>query len=947
MSSFARSLARRRARAGALAAALAGSLLACIDPSVTVCPDGTTCGGDRVCAPAGGCADPARLAVCDGQVDGADCDTGVGDFGNGVCVRGECRVSVCGDGVIDVDPAQQIFEVCDDGGQDVNGDGVDDSLQDGDGCARGCRSDETCGNGIIDAGEECDRGEANRDTPDAPCRTTCQGRACGDGIVDVASGEGCDEGAANSAAPDAACRPNCQPARCGDGIADLAAGEACDDGNLLSGDGCSGDCLSDETCGNAYPDFAAGEQCDEGPGLTHDGCSSSCRVEQPRWRRWEPTEGYGRRGAAAAYDAHRDRVVVFGGWVGHDVVRPVATTLEFDGAGWRERTDPAMSPPARAEAVMAFDAQHGYVVLFGGVDEAFSPLADTWIFDGESWTVLDAPGPAARRRAVMAYDPARATLLMFGGTGVGDVLLDDTWRLDDGVWTRTGLSGGPSARAGAAMAYDAASARIVLFGGASAAGLQNDAWAFTTKWTSIAATGAPAPRSGHALAGTHGGVVMVGGISSFGQVSNEVAILGGAAWTAQATGPSARGGHVMVTASGNDVVLFGGDDGSILIGGDPDVDGGPAGETWRRDAAGWDDVSPGLAPPPRTSTAMAYDRGRATLVLFGGGRPGFLEQPPLADTWEYRGARWERRGGATPPPRSGHAMAYDEARGVVVLFGGVGTTLFPLDDTWEYDGERWTQRPGPGPSARSMAGLAYDPSRGGLVLFGGAGDDDQLDDTWTYVDGAWALLPTAMAPPPRLGAGMAYDRVGARLIVHGGIGTSVLTDTWQLVGDAWTMLGEPGPASSADVWGRLTYDDARARVTLLLGTATWELDGDSWREVDSVDAPAPSPGAVLASDGRSHRLVMVGGLAGTLAAPTDEIWEFGYEAPASAAEACDDASVDSDGDGLAGCDDPDCWPWCQPLCPPLTSCPLDAPGCGDGTCDPLLETALRCPLDCA
>jgi len=30
---------------------------------------------------------------------------------------------------------------------------------------------------------------------------------------------------------------------------------------------------------------------------------------------------------------------------------------------------------------------------------------------------------------------------------------------------------------------------------------------------------------------------------------------------------------------------------------------------------------------------------------------------------------------------------------------------------------------------------------------------------------------------------------------------------------------------------------------------------------------------------------------------------------------------DADGDGLAGCADPDCWETCWPACPVATSCP--------------------------
>ena len=59
-------------------------------------------------------------------------------------------------------------------------------------------------------------------------------------------------------------QPAIQP--CGDSILDV--GEVCDDGNLVSGDGCGSDCLSDETCGNGITDVAAGETCDDGNTLT-------------------------------------------------------------------------------------------------------------------------------------------------------------------------------------------------------------------------------------------------------------------------------------------------------------------------------------------------------------------------------------------------------------------------------------------------------------------------------------------------------------------------------------------------------------------------------------------------------------------------------------------------------------------------------------------------------
>src|SRR3954470_20947009 len=60
------------------------------------------------------------------------------------------------------------------------------------------------------------------------------------------------------------------------GNAHLDPGEICDDGNTLDGDGCSRDCLSDETCGNNITDLAKHEVCDDKNNVDGDGCSHDC-----------------------------------------------------------------------------------------------------------------------------------------------------------------------------------------------------------------------------------------------------------------------------------------------------------------------------------------------------------------------------------------------------------------------------------------------------------------------------------------------------------------------------------------------------------------------------------------------------------------------------------------------------------------------------------------------
>ena len=72
---------------------------------------------------------------------------------------------------------------------------------------------------------------------------------------------------------------------------------------------------------------------------------------------------------------------------------------------------------------------------------------------------------------------------------------------------------------------------------------------------------------------------------------------------------------------------------------------------------------------------MAYDSDRGVTVLVGG-RTATLE----ADTWEYDGRAWvEIETPVHPPARFAGAMSFDEARGVVRLFGGFGWA-----DEWTY-----------------------------------------------------------------------------------------------------------------------------------------------------------------------------------------------------------------------------------------------------------------------
>jgi len=163
----------------------------------------------------------------------------------------------CGNGTLDAG------EQCDDG-----------NVLSCDGCSSACQTEPplVCGDGILVAGcEACDDGNL---VDGDGCDSNCTRTACGNAIV--TAGEQCDDGNRRSCD---GCSSTCQNEPgfvCGDGVRNPNCGEGCDDGNLVDGDGCDSNCRP-TGCGNGI--VTAGEQCDDGNTYNCDGCSSTCQNE--------------------------------------------------------------------------------------------------------------------------------------------------------------------------------------------------------------------------------------------------------------------------------------------------------------------------------------------------------------------------------------------------------------------------------------------------------------------------------------------------------------------------------------------------------------------------------------------------------------------------------------------------------------------------------------------
>lgn len=279
------------------------------------------------------------------------------------------------------------------------------------------------------------------------------------------------------------------------------------------------------------------------------------------------------------------------------------------------------------------------------------------------------------------------------------------------------------------------------------------------------------------------------------------------------------------------------------------------------------------APTARMNEAMAPFGHSGQAILYGGA----FDANFSAVTWLWNGSNWTPLNPANNPGLlAGHAMAYDEAQGKIVLFGGSTPTGAYSNQTWVWDGNNWTQmHPKVSPPARYGHAMAYDSVTKKIVMFGGYGNYAESNDTWTWDGTNWKQVVTATSPLPRSGHAMAFDATHGQMVMFGGFLSQPTptwyADTWLFDAKGWHQALTPTPPV-ARAGHTLAYHPGLQSVVMIGGAGgkdvtatswnydfrreTWLWNGTAWTQQFPAVQPGPAYTIVVAYDDTKQALTV-------------------------------------------------------------------------------------------
>ena len=306
------------------------------------------------------------------------------------------------------------------------------------------------------------------------------------------------------------------------------------------------------------------------------------------------------------------------------------------------------------------------------------------------------------------------------------------WEVNTSDWSMVNRStpvNGPLQRQYPAMAFDTKNGKLILFGGRESSMYKQDTW----EWSGTDAHVHAAHHRRHQARGP-----LPGG-DGLRQQALPHLLYGGTGqatyddlwqwdpatrvWsqiTVTGTRPGAMYGHWLFYDAARDKLLLFNSSGYAVWEYDPALNNWKNRTQSRRSR--------------RSSTAAATSRWRSTAaagkLVMVGGYNGTVYSADVVE-WDTTLGTWELRTPAStvnlPVGRYYHAVTYDAARKVLLMFGGHASVTGlneDVDDSWEWDGllGTWTETSSTGvrPLPRENHILTFDTVRGTTYLFGGS-----------------------------------------------------------------------------------------------------------------------------------------------------------------------------------------------------------------------------------
>jgi hypothetical protein len=175
----------------------------------------------------------------------------------------------------------------------------------------------------------------------------------------------------------------------------------------------------------------------------------------------------------------------------------------------------------------------------------------------------------------------------------------------------------------------------------------------------------------------------------------------------------------------------------------------------------------------------------------------------------------------------------------MLYFGGRKGDGSNSDELWELsfqNGAFWRLIPSGGewPQARRLHAVAIDDIRGDMWMFGGYVEPTSLGDLWKLDadadDPDWEQIHFVEGPLARYGHGMVYDPLGDRLLMFGGWAPWRTNEVWEfsLSSYQWRQLNLLGESPSARAYPLCFFDISTNSLLVAFGDDGYERD-DIWK----------------------------------------------------------------------------------------------------------------------